>query len=49
VQGQSIEPVEGAVGLTRIYGPDRLFLGLVEINGAGQVVPRRLRAQPPRA
>lgn len=42
-RGQSIErPGSGAEGLARIYGPDRVFLGLAEITKPGRIVPRRL-------
>ena len=33
------------LGLTRIYGPDREFLGLAEVTGMGNIVPRRLLSQ----
>jgi tRNA pseudouridine55 synthase len=45
-QGQPVERAEaGAEGLARIYGPDREFLGLVEITRPGRIVPRRLTAR----
>ena len=48
IRGQAVEQVTApAVGLARIYGPDRQFLGLAEVTSVGRMVPRRLRAQPP--
>src|SRR5262245_51113730 len=35
----------GAAGLARAYGPGRVFLGVVEVQSPGLLVPRRLRAQ----
>lgn len=32
-------------GLTRIYGPEREFLGVAEVTAGGQIIPRRLKAQ----
>lgn len=46
-------PVEGVaareLGLARLYGPDREFLGVGEITAPGRIVPRRLRSQAPMA
>ncbi len=44
-RGQALDEVAGPLppGLTRIYGPDRQFLGLAEVTGSGRIVPRRLR------
>ena len=45
-QGQPVEhPEAGTEGLARIYGPDREFLGLVEVTGPGRIVPKRLTAR----
>jgi tRNA pseudouridine55 synthase len=45
-RGQIVERAQaGAEGLARIYGPDREFLGLVEVTGPGRIVPRRLTAR----
>lgn len=45
-RGQSVERIEArATGLARIYGPDREFLGVVEVTGAGRIRPRRLKSQ----
>ncbi len=47
VRGQAVEPFKAAaVGLARIYSPDRQFLGLAEVTIGGRMVPRRLRAAP---
>src|SRR5262245_2540185 len=35
----------GETGLARIYGPDRKFLGVVEVTSPGRILPRRLKAQ----
>jgi hypothetical protein len=35
----------GQVGFARIYGPDSMFLGVVEVTTPGRILPRRLRAQ----
>jgi tRNA pseudouridine55 synthase len=35
----------GETGLARIYGPDKAFLGVVEVTSPGHILPRRLRAQ----
>lgn len=35
----------GEAGLARIYGPDKAFLGVVEVTSPGHILPRRLRAQ----
>ena len=46
LQGQPVEHGgAGNAGLARIYGPDRAFLGVVEVTGPGRILPRRLRAQ----
>lgn len=46
LRGQSVEHVDACVaGLARIYGPDREFLGLAEVESPGRIAPRRLRAQ----
>ena len=46
-RGQALEEVAGLLlpGLTRIYGPERQFLGLAEVMDRGRMVPRRLRSQ----
>jgi tRNA pseudouridine55 synthase len=47
IRGQSLERAGAALaGLARIYGPNREFLGVVEVTSLGHIVPRRLRAQP---
>ena len=47
IRGQSLERAgAGLAGLARIYGPNREFLGVVEVTSLGHIVPRRLRAQP---
>lgn len=44
--GQSVERAGiPGTGLTRVYGPDRRFLGLAEVTDLGRIVPRRLRPQ----
>jgi tRNA pseudouridine55 synthase len=46
LQGQPVEHGgAGSAGLARIYGPDRAFLGVVEVTSPGRILPRRLRAQ----
>jgi len=46
MQGRQVErPGTGPAGLARAYGPDRDFLGVVEVQSPGVLVPRRLRAQ----
>jgi tRNA pseudouridine55 synthase len=48
LQGQALEHrAAGKVGLARIYGPDRMFLGVVEVTSPGRILPRRLKAQAP--
>jgi hypothetical protein len=50
LQGQALEHrAAGKVGLARIYGPDRMFLGVVEVTSPGRILPRRLKAQAPDA
>jgi tRNA pseudouridine55 synthase len=50
LQGQPLEHrAAGKVGLARIYGPDRMFLGVVEVTSPGRILPRRLKAQAPDA
>jgi len=46
-RGQAVERVVAgsAAGLARIYGPDRTFLGVVEVTSPGRILPRRLRSQ----
>jgi tRNA pseudouridine55 synthase len=45
-RGQTVErPEAGTEGLARIYGPDREFLGLVEVTRPGRIVPKRLTAR----
>jgi tRNA pseudouridine55 synthase len=45
-QGQPVErAAAGPEGLARIYGPDREFLGLVEVTRPGRIVPKRLTAR----
>jgi len=47
-QGQSVaHTAADTSGLARIYGPDGVFLGVVEVTGAGQIVPRRLISMVP--
>jgi tRNA pseudouridine55 synthase len=50
VTGREIEghgmPV---AGLTRVYGPDRDFLGVAEVQASGRIVPQRLMARNPAA
>ena len=45
LRGQGVEH-RGAEqpGLARIYGPDRSFLGVVEVAGPGRIQPKRLKA-----
>jgi tRNA pseudouridine55 synthase len=46
LQGQALEHhAAGQVGFARIYGPDSMFLGVVEVTTPGRILPRRLRAQ----
>jgi len=46
LQGQPVEHNgAGKTGLARIYGPDRAFLGVVEVTSPGHILPRRLKAQ----
>jgi tRNA pseudouridine55 synthase len=46
MQGRSVERAgAAAAGLARIYGPGQEFLGVVEVVGAGKMVPRRLKSQ----
>jgi tRNA pseudouridine55 synthase len=46
MQGRPVEPAEaGPAGLARAYGPGREFLGVVEVQGTGVMVPRRLKSQ----
>jgi tRNA pseudouridine55 synthase len=46
LRGQAVQHDRaGEKGLARIYGPDRAFLGVVEITNPGQIQPRRLRRQ----
>lgn len=46
LRGQAVRHDRAAgAGLARIYGPDRAFLGVVEITGPGRILPRRLRSQ----
>lgn len=46
LQGQPVEHHgAGKTGLARIYGPDRAFLGVVEVTSPGHIQPRRLRRQ----
>jgi len=45
-RGQPVELAEArAVGLARIYGPAREFLGVAEVIAPGRIVPRRLKSQ----
>jgi tRNA pseudouridine55 synthase len=45
-RGQSIaHSAAQASGLARIYGPGGVFLGVAEVKGDGQVVPRRLMSK----
>ncbi|MGH8640981.1 MAG: tRNA pseudouridine(55) synthase TruB, partial [Burkholderiales bacterium] len=46
LRGQAVEHGAAAkAGLARVYGPDRAFLGVVEITSPGRILPRRLKAQ----
>jgi len=46
MQGRQVERSgTGLAGLTRAYGPGREFLGVIEVQSPGVLVPRRLRAQ----
>jgi tRNA pseudouridine55 synthase len=46
LQGQPVaHGGAGRTGLARVYGPDRAFLGVVEVTSPGHILPRRLRAQ----
>jgi tRNA pseudouridine55 synthase len=46
LRGQAVQHGRAAeAGLARIYGPDRAFLGVVEITSPGRILPRRLRSQ----
>lgn len=46
MQGRPVErPGAGPAGLARAYGPGRVFLGVVEVQSPGVMVPRRLKAQ----
>jgi tRNA pseudouridine55 synthase len=46
LRGQSVQHDRaGETGLARIYGPDRTFLGVVEVTSPGHILPRRLRSQ----
>jgi tRNA pseudouridine55 synthase len=46
MQGRPVErPGACPEGLTRAYGPGKEFLGVVEVQSRGVIVPRRLRAQ----
>jgi tRNA pseudouridine55 synthase len=46
MQGRPVErPGAGPAGLARVYGPGREFLGVVEVQSPGVMVPRRLKAQ----
>jgi tRNA pseudouridine55 synthase len=46
LQGQAVEHGgAGKTGLARVYGPDRAFLGVVEVTSPGHILPRRLKAQ----
>jgi tRNA pseudouridine55 synthase len=46
LRGQAVQhDGAGEAGLARIYGPDRAFLGVVEITSPGRILPRRLRSQ----
>ena len=46
LRGQGVEHRgAGETGLARIYGPDRAFLGVVEVISPGHILPRRLKAQ----
>jgi len=47
MQGRPVErPGTSLEGITRAYGPGREFLGVVEVQSPGIMVPRRLKAQP---
>jgi tRNA pseudouridine55 synthase len=48
LRGQALERgAAGEVGLARIYGPDKMFLGVVEVTSPGRILPRRLKSQAP--
>ena len=49
-QGQSVaHSAAPASGLTRIYGPGGVFLGVAEVREEGRIVPRRLVSTAPHA
>ena len=47
LQGRPVERAEvgGLTGLARVYGPGRAFLGVVEVQSPGVMIPRRLKSQ----
>jgi tRNA pseudouridine55 synthase len=46
MQGRPVErPGASQAGLARAYGPGRAFLGVIEVQSPGVMVPRRLKAQ----
>jgi tRNA pseudouridine55 synthase len=48
--GRGIECYDAPVaGLTRVYGPERDFLGIAQVQASGRIVPQRLVAQNPQA
>lgn len=50
VTGRGIESHGAPVaGLARVYGPDRDFLGVAEVQASGRIVPQRLMARNPAA
>jgi tRNA pseudouridine55 synthase len=45
-QGRAVDHAQAPpAGLTRIYGPDREFLGIAEVASAGRIAPKRLTAR----
>jgi tRNA pseudouridine55 synthase len=50
LNGQALDHrATGEVGLARIYGPDRAFLGVGEVASPGRILPRRLTARAGKA
>ena len=46
MQGRRVErPAAGPAGRARVYGPGREFLGVVEVENPGVMVPQRLKSQ----
>ena len=46
MQGRRVErPEAGPTGRARVYGPGHEFLGVVEVENPGVMVPQRLKSQ----